>query len=53
MSYNVFVFCGGKCGGTTLSQTFNKNGYETTHLHSFQSKGMFNSSINTKKHRMF
>lgn len=30
---NIFVFCGGKCGGTTLNTTFNNNGYESTHVH--------------------
>ena len=32
--YQVFVYCGGKCGGTTLCETFIKNHYKTIHLHS-------------------
>lgn len=43
--FEVYIFCGGKCGGTTLAETCNKNGYETTHLHSLNCKGMFNSNI--------
>jgi len=42
MMYNVFVFCGGKCGGTTLSETFNKNDYKALHLHSFNCNGFNN-----------
>jgi hypothetical protein len=32
--YNVFVFCGGKCGSTTLHETFKKNKYNSVHIHS-------------------
>jgi hypothetical protein len=31
--YEVFVYCGGKCGSITLYETFKKNGYKTCHLH--------------------
>jgi len=40
--YNVFVFCGGKCGGTTISETFNRNGYNSIHLHDFNCNGFNN-----------
>jgi len=32
--YNVIIFCGGKCGGSTLNNTFNKNNYKSCHTHS-------------------
>ena len=32
--YDIFVYCGGKCGSTTLHNTFLKNNYKTMHLHS-------------------
>jgi hypothetical protein len=47
--FNVFVFCSGKCGGTTLANTFSKNGYTTTHLHGLKCKGNFNSNIDVNK----
>ena len=31
--YDVFVYCGGKCGSSTLNTTFINNGYESIHLH--------------------
>jgi len=43
--YNVFVFCGGKCGGTTLSETFNRNGYKALHLHNFTCNGFNNPTV--------
>jgi len=43
--YNVFVLCGGKCGGTTLATTFARNNFSVTHLHSLTTKGMFFSEI--------
>jgi len=46
--YNIFIFCGGKCGGTTLANTFYKNGYETLHLHSFKCLGFYNHKENKK-----
>ena len=49
MTYNVFVFCGGKCGGTTLSETFNKNDYEALHLHSFNCNGFNNPNTDITK----
>ena len=30
---DVFVYCGGKCGSTTLQTTFEKNGYRPIHIH--------------------
>lgn len=32
--YNIFVYCGGKCGSTTLNETFKKNIYSSLHVHS-------------------
>lgn len=32
--YEVFVFCSGKCGSTTLHKTFVENGYKALHEHS-------------------
>jgi len=32
--FNVFVYCGGKCGGLTLFHTFLKNDYQSIHTHS-------------------
>jgi hypothetical protein len=32
--YNIFVYCGGKCGSTTLNETFRKNNYSSLHVHS-------------------
>jgi hypothetical protein len=32
--YNIFVYCGGKCGSTTLNETFKKNNYSSLHVHS-------------------
>jgi len=43
--YDVFVFCGGKCGGTTLANTFTKNGYKTLHMHGPDNLGMFNPKL--------
>ena len=47
--FNVFVFCGGKCGGVTLAKTFTNNGYTTTHLHGLKTKGLFNTNIDVSK----
>ena len=33
MNADVFVYCGVKCGSTTLNTTFRKNGYSTVHCH--------------------
>lgn len=30
---NIFVYCGGKCGSTTLENTFKKNNYNVIRLH--------------------
>ena len=32
--YNVFVYCGGKCGSSTLTHTLNLNGFNSLHTHS-------------------
>ena len=31
--YEVFVYCGGKCGSVTLENSFKKNGYNTKRVH--------------------
>jgi hypothetical protein len=51
MLYDIFIFCGFKCGGVTLSRTFENNNYNVLHLHSFEHKGMFSyySDINNIK----
>ncbi len=33
IAYDVFVYCGGKCGGSTLNNTFNMNGMRSFHVH--------------------
>jgi hypothetical protein len=43
--FDIFICCGGKCGGTTLAYTFHQNGYKTTHLHSSKHLGNFKSNI--------
>ena len=43
--YDIFVCCGGKCGGTTLANTFHENGYKTVHVHSSKHLGNFKSDI--------
>jgi len=45
MNFDMFVFCGGKCGGTTLSNTFTKYNYKIAHLHRSNVKGFFSSDI--------
>lgn len=47
--FNVFIFCGGKCGGVTLSRTMEKSGYRVCHLHNFNSKGLYTSNIDMTK----
>lgn len=44
-TFEIFICCGGKCGGTTLANTFYENGYKTTHLHSTKHLGNFKSNI--------
>jgi hypothetical protein len=34
--FSVFIYCGGKCGSTTLLNTFKENGFKTLHLHGKQ-----------------
>ena len=31
--YDIFVYCGGKCGDRTLQRSFENSGYKTCHLH--------------------
>jgi len=45
MIYNIYIFCGGKCGGTTLAKTFTLNNYKTIHLHGFDYVGLYSSDI--------
>jgi hypothetical protein len=40
---HIIVFCGGKCGSSTLYKTFLNNGYNSIHIHSF------NNFLNTHK----
>ena len=47
-TFDIFICCGGKCGGTTLAHTFHQNGYRTTHLHSSKHLGNFKSSIDVE-----
>jgi len=39
--YDIFVFCGGKCDGCTLTKTFIKNGYKAIHYHGINYLGLF------------
>jgi len=32
-TFDVFVYCGGKCGSMTLYETLKNNGYNTSHTH--------------------
>ena len=32
-SFNIFVYCGGKCGSSTLLNTFTKNNYSAIQIH--------------------
>ena len=43
--FEIFIFCGGKCGGSSLSKTFINSHYNTTHLHSLTCKGFTHSNI--------
>ena len=48
-NYEVIVFCGGKCGGTTLSRTFqNNNNFNFLHMHSLTCNGIFNDLLGVK-----
>ena len=52
-NYEVFVCCGGKCGGTTLANTFHINGYKTVHVHSSKHLGNFKSNIDLSNDNIF
>lgn len=32
-TYDIFTYCGGKCGSSTLHNTFINNGFTSTHVH--------------------
>jgi len=34
LNFNVYIYCCGKSGSSTLNYTFNKNGYKSLHCHS-------------------
>lgn len=51
--YDIFVCCGGKCGGTTLANTFNENGYNTVHVHSSKHLGNFKSGIDLSNDNIY
>ena len=36
LNFNVYIYCCGKSGSSTLNATFIKNGYNSSHLHSKQ-----------------
>jgi hypothetical protein len=44
--YDIFIMCGGKCGGSTLAYTFHRNNFKTTHIHGINNTGAFQSDIN-------
>jgi hypothetical protein len=45
LNFDVIIFCGGKCGGTTLATTFKNNNFDVAHLHSSKVKGNFISNF--------
>ncbi len=53
-TYDIFVICGGKCGGTTLCETFRQNGFNTLHLHGPNCLGLNSctSNINLKNNNL-
>jgi hypothetical protein len=51
--FDVFIFCGGKCGGTTLANTLHNNNFKTTHLHDTKVKGMFQSTIDLNNDTLY
>lgn len=51
--FDVFIFCGGKCGGTTLANTMHKNNFKTTHLHDIKCKGIYQSTIDIENNDLF
>uniref|UniRef100_A0A6C0GZD6 Sulfotransferase domain-containing protein n=1 Tax=viral metagenome TaxID=1070528 RepID=A0A6C0GZD6_9ZZZZ len=46
--YDVFVFCGGKCGGVTIANTLQKNGFIVLHMHSLKYSGMNDCKFDPK-----
>lgn len=44
---NCIVFCGGKCGGSSLTETIRRSGIHTVHLHDFNCYG-FNNNLKIK-----
>ena len=49
--YDIIIYCGGKCGGTTLSNTFHKNNFKVLHMHSLTCNGLFNCDLEKQKHK--
>lgn len=50
---NVIVYCGGKCGGTTLANTFSKNGFYPLHMHYSNSVGYFSNNFDSNLNSIF
>ena len=50
---NVIVYCGGKCGGTTLANTFLKNGFYPLHMHYSNSVGYFSNKFDSNLNSIF
>lgn len=44
-NFEVIVYCGAKCGGTTLAKTFQNNGYKTLHMHGEKLPGTFSCNV--------
>jgi hypothetical protein len=51
--FEIWVFCGGKCGGTTLAKTFTKNNFNCIHLHGFNCKGIFSCDLDIDMTKIF
>lgn len=45
MNLEILIFCGGKCGGTTLSKTLDLNGYNILHKHGFNCYGLYRNKF--------
>lgn len=45
---DTFIYCGGKCGSTTLRDTFNSNGYKAIQIHSEE----YYNDIHKKKYKL-
>ena len=53
--FDIFIYCGAKCGGSTLSKTFINNSYKTLHLHTslFTNINLLNKYISQNKNNIF